>query len=58
MFFRFVLSRRYEFGDVTKAAVNKAMDKIADWTGKGEYKFGDITKTLLRKTLNYLEKDD
>ena len=28
------LKQEYQFGDGTKAAVNKAMDKIADFTGK------------------------
>ena len=27
-------AQEYKFGDVTKAAVNKAMEKVADFTGK------------------------
>ena len=38
----------YKFGDVTKQAVNKAMDAVSSFTGKEDYKFGDITKSLLR----------
>lgn len=33
------VQEEYKFGDVTKAAVNKTMDAIGDFTGKKDYKW-------------------